>query len=189
MDFGNYSSTQTWNFFLLSATKLGQGYVFTWVCDSLHRGMVSAGACWDTPPQGGETPLEQTPPTPRKTPGRHGKTHTPPRKTPPGRQSTTPGSSACWEIRATSGRTVRMLLECILVWNIVCVNFYFRKKSGSKILFSFKHISATLSAIVVYIWKFHSFISVEWISESLDETPVFQRSYRNCSDSIMIYGK
>ena len=54
--------------------KLGQGYVFTCVCDSVHRG-VCLSACWDTPPgtdtpspgsdpQGADPPPEQTPPPP-----------------------------------------------------------------------------------------------------------------------------
>ena len=37
------------------ATKLGQGYIFTGVCDSFHRG-VCLSACWDTIPQ---TPRDQ----------------------------------------------------------------------------------------------------------------------------------
>ena len=49
---------------LLPATKLGQGYVFTGVCDSVHRGGgVCLSACWDT------TPWEQTPPRSRHPPG------------------------------------------------------------------------------------------------------------------------
>ena len=66
--------------YLPPATKLGQGYVFTGVCDSVHRG-VCLSACWDT------TPREQTPPE-----------QTPPRsRTPPRRR-------ACWEIRSMRGR-------------------------------------------------------------------------------------
>ena len=44
------------------ATKFGQGYVFTGVCDSVHRGgVVCLSACWyNTPPQ------EQTPPSARR---------------------------------------------------------------------------------------------------------------------------
>ena len=36
-------------YFLPPATKLEQGYVFTGVCDSVHRG-VCLSACWDTTP-------------------------------------------------------------------------------------------------------------------------------------------
>ena len=36
------------------ATKLGQGYVFTGVCDSVHGGGVCLSACWDTTPLGPE---------------------------------------------------------------------------------------------------------------------------------------
>ena len=60
-----------WTFeFLLPATKLGQGYVFTRVCDSVHGGVCPI-ACWNThtspwdqrqAPPGADTPPEQTPP-------------------------------------------------------------------------------------------------------------------------------
>ena len=50
--------------FLPAATKLGQGNVFTGICDSVNRG-VCLSACWDTPqdqaPQSRHPP-EQTPP-------------------------------------------------------------------------------------------------------------------------------
>ena len=62
--------------FLPPATKLGQGYVFTGVCDSVHRGGVCLSACYDT-----TTPLEQTHTHPEQaTPlrSRH-----PPEQTPP----------------------------------------------------------------------------------------------------------
>ena len=62
------------------ATKLGQGYVFTRVCDSVHRG-VCLSACWDTHPParrpppgkaelppGKENPLARRPPLARQTP-------------------------------------------------------------------------------------------------------------------------
>ena len=42
------------------AMKLGQGYVFTRVCDSVHRGGVCPIAYWDNPPPPGPeagTPL------------------------------------------------------------------------------------------------------------------------------------
>ena len=65
--------------FLPPATKFGQGYVFTGMCDSVHRG-VCLSACWDTPPEQtppprsrppprpGRPPLEQTPPSSRHPP-------------------------------------------------------------------------------------------------------------------------
>ena len=44
------------------ATKLGQGYVFTGVCDSVHGGGVCLSACWDTtPPLGADTPQSRHP--------------------------------------------------------------------------------------------------------------------------------
>ena len=61
--------------FLPPATKLGQGYIFTGVCDSVHRGGEVPGQvsplCADTPPR-------QTPPWP----------DTPPGQTPPGTKYT-----------------------------------------------------------------------------------------------------
>ena len=64
------------NLYLLPATKLGQGYVFTRVCDSVHVGRWCLPQCMlgYTPSPGADTPQEQT-----------------------------PQSSACWEIWATSG--------------------------------------------------------------------------------------
>ena len=35
---------------LLPTTKLGQGNIFTGICDSIHREGVCLGACWDTKP-------------------------------------------------------------------------------------------------------------------------------------------
>ena len=44
------------------AMKLGQGYIFTGICDSVHRG-VCLSACWDTTP-----PRTRHPPGIRHTP-------------------------------------------------------------------------------------------------------------------------
>ena len=81
------------NRFLPAATKLGQGNVFTGVCDSVHRGGVCLSACWDTPPPpgadtpsqeqtplGADTPQEQTPLGAETPPG----TDTPLEQTPSG---------------------------------------------------------------------------------------------------------
>ena len=48
-------------YLLPPATKLGQCYVFTRVCDSVHRWGVCPIACWDTPPRD-QTPPNQAPP-------------------------------------------------------------------------------------------------------------------------------
>ena len=40
---GRYASD--WNAFLPPATKLGQGYIFTGVCDSVHGGVTAPGGC------------------------------------------------------------------------------------------------------------------------------------------------
>ena len=108
-------------------TKLRKGYVFTPVCHSVHRrGDVYPSACWDTPPWAdtprqtllwADTPWVDTPPAdthrrqtytgrhPRQTPlGRHPAGQTPP-------QADTPPPS-----RQLLQRTVRILLECILVF-------------------------------------------------------------------------
>ena len=74
--------------YLPAATKLGQGNVFTGICDSIHRGGVCLSACWDTTPGadtplGADTPPEQTPP-PRS---RH-----PPGLNPPTRYPLGPGT-------------------------------------------------------------------------------------------------
>ena len=88
-------------------TRLGQGNVFTGVCDSVHRGRgcVCLSACWDT-----TTPLEQTPP----------RADTPPESRPPGSRHShptpdppPPGS----RLRHTvNERPVGILLDCILVY-------------------------------------------------------------------------
>ena len=46
------------------AMKLGQGNIFTGVCDSVHRA-VSLSACWDTTPH----PRDHSPPLTRHPPG------------------------------------------------------------------------------------------------------------------------
>ena len=46
---------------LPAATKLGQGYVFTGVCDSVNGGGFCLSACWDTPLDR-EPPLDGDPP-------------------------------------------------------------------------------------------------------------------------------
>ena len=77
----------------------GQGYVFTRVCDSVHRGGVCLSACWDTatplpgrrpscqgdPPEGG-TPEKEAPPWKENPQGgdpQEGGTPLPRRSTPP----------------------------------------------------------------------------------------------------------
>ena len=98
-----------WIWFLPPATKLGQGYVFTGVCDSVHWGGGSASVNAGIPP----TPQKQTPP-PRS---RHRSRH-PPSRIPPG-AGTPPGSrhplpqSMLGDMVIT--RAVCILLECNLV--------------------------------------------------------------------------
>ena len=108
--------------FLPPAIKLEQGYVFTRICDSVPRG-VCLSACWDKPPPGADPPPQEQAPLGPDPPGadnlpRDQSPQDETRKTPPGRnqEDATPvsrWSSACCEIRATSGGT--HLLECILV--------------------------------------------------------------------------
>ena len=90
--------------FLPAAAKLGQGNVFTGVCDSVSRRVsASVHAGIPTPPPGADTPRSRHPP---------GNRHTPP--TPP--RSRHPPES---RLRHTvNERPVRILLECILVWKL-----------------------------------------------------------------------
>ena len=94
------------------ATKLGQGYVFTGVCDSVHRGGVCISACWDTtsPPWGQTPPRSRHPPgadTPRSR-------HPPGADTPPQEQTPPPPVQSMLG-DTVNARAVRILLECNLV--------------------------------------------------------------------------
>ena len=95
--------TSYWNAFLLPpATKLGQGYIFTSVCDSVHRG-VCLSACWDTTlwtrhPPGSRHPPDQTPPLDQAPPDQAPPDQAPPRAgtprpgTPPDQAPPRPGT-------------------------------------------------------------------------------------------------
>ena len=92
--------------FFPAATKLGQGNVFTGVCDSVHRGEVSASVDAGIPTPGSRHP----PPGSRHPPGADTpQEQTPPEQTPPRRRLQ----------HTVNERPVRILLECILV----CLNF------------------------------------------------------------------
>ena len=109
-------------FYLLPAsTKLGQGNIFTGVCDSVHRGglpqcmlgyqppLWSRHPPWSrtprTRPPGSRAPLlDQTPPLPGADP---------PGADTPQEQTSTPGSR---RQHTVNERPVRILLECILVY-------------------------------------------------------------------------
>ena len=82
-----------------------EGYVFTPVCHSVHRGGVCLNACWDT------TPTGSTPP------GKH-----PPGSTPLGSTHPPVGTPA---ERWLPLRTIRILLECILVRLYFCFFSFF----------------------------------------------------------------
>ena len=79
----------TFSGFLPPTTKLGQGYVFTCVCDSDHR----EGCLPHTTPHWADTPLGRHP----LPPGRH-----PPKQT----------------LDTDNKRAVRILLECNLVYDL-----------------------------------------------------------------------
>ena len=81
-----------------AATKLGQGNVFTGVCDFVNR-WGCLPQCMlgymppqeQTPPLGADTPLQQTPPSSRHPPrSRHPQSRHPPEQTPPSPQEQTP---------------------------------------------------------------------------------------------------
>ena len=55
--------------YLPPATKLGQGYVFTRVSDSVQRGGLPQCACWDTPLEAGTHPGSKNPPLGADPPG------------------------------------------------------------------------------------------------------------------------
>ena len=84
----------------------GQGYVFTRVCDSVHRGNLRAGRPprqRKNPPDQADTPrTRQTPPRTRQTPPQTRQTPPDQGDTPPTRQ--TPLREADSRIRSTSGR-------------------------------------------------------------------------------------
>ena len=103
-----HGSTHDCLIFLPAATKLGQGNVFTGVCDSVNRG-VCLSACWDTntPPTHTHNPPEQTPQTTHTPWSRHTpQDHTPPAPgaDTPRTRPTHPPSEADSGIRSTSGR-------------------------------------------------------------------------------------
>ena len=124
---------------LPAATKLGQGNVFTGVCDSVNRG----GACWDPPksrhpPE--QTPLQSRHPPPKSrhppgadtSPGRRhppGSRHparadTPQEQTPPRSRHPQRADPPQSRHRHTvNERPVRILLECILVYNIFILSW------------------------------------------------------------------
>ena len=94
---------------LLPATKLGQGNVFTGVCDSVNRGSASVHAGIADPPEAGTPPGSRPP----------GSRHLPPTGTP--RADTphsihTPRHRAYWEIRSTRGRYASYWNAILLVF-------------------------------------------------------------------------
>ena len=97
---------------ITAATKLGQGNIFTSVCLSTGGRGVCLSACWDTHP-----PWEQTP-SPEQTPlGADPPGADTPQEQPPPPEQAPPGSRLQHMVNE---RPVRILLECILVWQIVC---------------------------------------------------------------------
>ena len=92
---------------LLAATKLGQGNVFTGICDSVHGGCL---------PQE-QTPLpEQTPPNQTPRPDTPLGPDTPGADNPPGLSTPpTPGSRLQDTVNE---QLVRILLQCILVFKV-----------------------------------------------------------------------
>ena len=127
--------------FLPAATKLGQGNVFTGVCDCVHRGVGCLPQCmlgcqnppreqtphppWEQTPPGADTPPDQAPqtrhpPRPGIPPTRHtifwtrcppDQAHHPP---PPQTSAQPPASEADYQ-HMVNEWPVRILLECILV--------------------------------------------------------------------------
>ena len=78
-----------------------EGYVFTPVCHSVHKGGVCLSACWDTP-------RKEAPPPGRK-PSREGSTllgrkHPPERKHPPGKEAPNPWEGSTPRKEALPGK-------------------------------------------------------------------------------------
>ena len=87
---------------LITGRSCGQSYVFTRVCDSVHRGVSASVHVGIPPPHQGDPPNQRDPPA-KETPSAK---ETPvPRRHPPANR-----------LRHTvNERPVRILLECILV--------------------------------------------------------------------------
>ena len=137
--------------FLPPATKLGQVYVFTGVCDSVNRGVsasVHAGIHtpleadtppeqtlpWEQTPPGADTPPEQTHLGADTLGSRHPpRVDTPQSRHPP--RADTP-HRACWEIRSMRGWYASY-------WNAILSHMFFfqntlsysKKKRKEKIIF------------------------------------------------------
>ena len=109
------------------ANEVCEGYVFTPVCHSVHRGLVCPSACWYTPPQ---------------TRGRHPPWSRPPRADTPCEQTTPPHMHA-GSIFNKLGDHMGNLLRCDVVvliphyccdrWN-ACFEIARKKPLNSKIL-------------------------------------------------------
>ena len=103
-----------------------EGYVFTPVCHSVHRVGVCLSACWDTTPPQSRHPLGADTPQIRHPPGADT-----PWNTHPPRPGTLPGAGnpPPREQRRLLLRTVRILLECILV------GYFFNLRIRQSVLF------------------------------------------------------
>ena len=99
------------------ATKLGQGYIFTGICHSVHAG----GGGWSTwagTPLGIRyTPQDQVHPLEPGTPPPQDQVHPSGPGTPPSGPGTSP--EQCMLGDTGNKRAVRILLECILVFQYV----------------------------------------------------------------------
>ena len=93
----------------------GQGYVFTCICDSVHRGGICLSACWDTTPLPRRPPCQGHPPA-KETPCQVD----PSAKDPPRRRHTPSAKETPAPRHMVNERPVRILLECIIVWHIFC---------------------------------------------------------------------
>ena len=102
-------------YFYRPQRSCGQGYIFTRVCDSVHRGGVCLSACWDTMPR-------EAPPLPQEA---HPREAHPLRKhTPPGKHSPPP-READSGIRSMSGRYASY-------WNAFLFKLFKNKFEGHK---------------------------------------------------------
>ena len=123
------------------ATKLGQGYVFTCVCDSVHGGVWPI-ACWDTPPLN-----QRQAPLPRDQAPRQSRL--------PWDQAP-PKCGACWEIWATSGRYASYW-NAILFFKCVRTSIHF---VGSPEPFDRTGRSWILRPGFIILLDYHAYFSV-----------------------------
>ena len=113
--------------FLPPATKLGQGNIFSSVCQKFcSQGGYLPIACWDTTPER-DTPWQERHPPAKETP-----------------------HNACWD--TVNKRAVSILLECILF-----IVYSHHEKAEAKVFFHFGHLFFILFTCSLIFFSFVPF--------------------------------